>query len=179
MRTKQTHRLINTLLIIRSQQLSVAHYWMNKKYWYQKCTLHNSSKMPFFSKVTHLEKSHIQWHAIREDGGGVCGRGKVGRWWGNVTFPHIFKKSVEYMQNIVGNSKTKSSSWNTTTYSTVHQNTFTNRLNEVHGMHLLQNREVKHFVIKSVGDSEKILIFERGSLLPGRIREFFGKTKNS
>ena len=63
------------------------------------------------------------------------------------------------MQNIVGNSKTKSSSWNTTTYSTLRQNTFTNRLNEVHGMHLLQNREVKYFVIKSIGDSEKILNF--------------------
>ena len=31
--------------------------------------------MPFFSKVTHVEKSHIQWHAIRKDGGGVGGRG--------------------------------------------------------------------------------------------------------
>ena len=38
-----------------------------------------------------------------------------------------------------------------------------------------QNREDKHFIIKSVGDSKKIFIFERSSIFLGRIREFLWK----
>ena len=46
-------------------------------------------------------------------------------------------------------------------------------------MHLLQNRGVKYFIKKSVGDSKKIFIFERGSILSEMIRGFFAKMKNS
>ena len=46
----------------------------------------------------------------------------------------------------------------------------TYRLIEVHGMHLPQNREIKRFINKSVGDSKKTLIFESGSMLPAMIR---------
>ena len=55
----------------------------------------------------------------------------------------------------------------------------TYRLIEVHGMHLPQNREIKRFINKSVGDSKKTLIFESGSMLPAMIWEFLGKMKNS
>ena len=51
--------------------------------------------------------------------------------------------------------------------------------NEVYGMHLLQNKEVKRFTISSIGNSNKILIFERVLILLGRIRGFLGKMKNS
>ena len=101
-RTNQTDRLINTLLVMCSQQLSVTQYWMNKLLYLN----HSSSQMPFFQKYSLVEVTYPV----------ACFKGEWwcwwwwswwwgGRWWGNVTFPHIFKNSVGYMQNIVGNSK--------------------------------------------------------------------------